>query len=273
MIALLAIISIVGIGLTIARRLDDSDARADDWASERMLALDAGSRALIADYLGTTRWLRITGVLVGVGAALLTPSSIGFVPDVLRSPWLPGIIGYLLGTVAGEVALRRPRGSRAAVRVRTLDHYLSPWAKRAERLVAAVALVVIGIGFVVPDREAELSPYGESVGLLVGVVVVLLGAESLQRWIVRRPQPVVSAAMLAADDAIRRASVHAIAGASLGLQSILAGGGFWALALSDVQMLRWTMWVPALASLGIALGCCTMFDDGRWQRWQTPVTR
>lgn len=72
--------------------------------------------------------------------------------------------------------------------------------------------------------------------------------------------------MLKADDAIRRQSVHSIAGAGMGLQWLLASVALWALAGSDVEVLRWTMWLPAILAWIIALTRCTYYDSGVWQR-------
>jgi len=79
---------------------------------------------------------------------------------------------------------------------------------------------------------------------IVGVVLSL-GFERIQRWVVQRPQSFTEPALVAADDAIRSQSVHSIAGSGLAALLVLMSFVAWGLAVSDVQVLRWTMFVPA----------------------------
>ena len=62
----------------------------------------------------------------------------------------------------------------------------------------------------------------------------------------QRPQPFTAPELVAADDAIRSQAVHSLAGSSLAIQLMCLGGMMFVLQRSDVQVLRWTMWVAGL---------------------------
>ncbi len=238
----------------------------EPWARERDLAVDDTNRAMVAWYLRTSRTLRLLGILAGFVLAPLIGLALGDRTLGGGYVWYAAVAGYLGGVAYAEVALRRPPGGQASIRRRVLDDYLSPWARRGQRRTAVVAGALAGLTLLVPMRAPVLVSTGHRIALALAVPAVLLAVEVLQRWLVRRPQPVVAPSLLRADDAIRRQSVHSIAGAGMGLQWLLAGAAMWALAGSDVQLLRWTMWLPALLAWGVAIGSCTHYDSGVWQR-------
>ncbi|MGY6502731.1 MAG: hypothetical protein ACXIVQ_17780 [Acidimicrobiales bacterium] len=257
--------SVVLVGLAI-RAYRRSGASADAWARERELTLDDENRAMVVSYLQTSRSLRVLGVLAGPMVALVVALAVGEASLVPSYMWLPAAVaGYMVGIVVAEVLLPRPKSQRAAVRPRRLPDYLSPWALRSQRRAAVGAGALAAIAVAVPTREPAWVSISGRVAIFVGVLVVVASAEGIQRWLIRRPQPVVSAALLEADDAIRRQSVHSIAGAGIGMQWLLVGAASWALAVSDVQFFRWTMWVPAMLSSALALAACTLYDRGWWQ--------
>lgn len=253
------------VGLAI-RAYRYSPSLVEPWARERDLEIDSTNRAMIAWYLRTSRTLRLLGVLAGFVLAPLTALALGDQELGAGYLWLAAVAGYLGGVAYAEVALRRPAGSAASMRPRELSDYLSPWARRAQRRTAAFAGICALAALVVPLRDPWFVSRAARVATFVAVPLILLAVEALQRWLIRRPQPVVETSLLRADDAIRRQSVHSIAGAGMGLQWLLAGASMWALAGSDVQILRWTMWITGLLAWGIALGACTHYDSGVWQR-------
>lgn len=256
-----------------ARAYRGAEERADGWAAERHLTLDSQNRAMVVWYLRSSRALRILGALAGfvlTTLARLAASDHGSDPGGWA--WMGAVAGYLAGVVYAEVTLRRPPGHRASVRPRQLRGYLSPWAARAQRRTAAMAGLFAMAALLVPAREpgTSLPPSGVVLAL---VALVAGGVEAIQRWLVRRPQPVVSTSLREADDAIRRQSVHSIAGAAIGLHWLLTSLAMVVLANSDVQLLRWTMWAPALAAFWIGLVMCTRFEHGGFQvrRPERPV--
>lgn len=139
-----------------------------------------------------------------------------------------------------------------------------------QRGVGATAVVLAAVVAVVGFEEAE--SYGMSglsgraavvLGPLGLVVAVLL--EVGQRWIVTRPQPVVATDLLEADDAIRSQSISSIAAAGIAILLLLVGHLWWQLALSDVQLLRWTAWVPAISCWVAALASWLRFGHIPWR--------
>jgi len=267
---LLGVLIVIGpaavlVGLAI-RSYRHSASLVEPWARERDLEIDSTNRAMVAWYLRTSRTLRLLGVLAGFVLAPLTALALGDEGLGAGYLWLAAVAGYLGGVAYAEVALRRPAGTAASMRRRELSDYLSPWAQRAQRRTAAFSGFCALAAVAVPMRDPLFVSLPARVATLVAVPFILLGVEALQRWLIRRPQPVVATSLLRADDAIRRQSVHSIAGAGMGLQWLLAGASMWALAGSDVQILRWTMWIAGLLAWGIALGACTLYDSGVWQR-------
>lgn len=46
---------------------------------------------------------------------------------------------------------------------------------------------------------------------------------------------------------------------------LLVGSMCWAMAQSDVQLLRWTMWVPAVLSSLVAVVLCLHYGHRAWR--------
>lgn len=249
----------VGLASWMYRR---AGAAANRWARARGLALSDENRPMVVGYLRASRMFRFLGMAAGFVIPPLAVLALGKWPPAWEYGWPMVVFGYLAGIVCAEVTLRRPRGRRASVRPRGLRDYLSSSAVRAQRATAACAGVLAGAALAVPMREPVLASRWSRAAVLVGVVVVFTGVEVVERWLVRRPQPVVSVPLLAADDAIRRQSVHSIAGAGMGMQWLLAGAAMIILAGSDLQLLRWTMWEPAMLSWMVAFVACGWYDWG-----------
>jgi hypothetical protein len=99
--------------------------------------------------------------------------------------------------------------------------------------------------------------------VVFGAFAVVL--EALERWVVRRPQPFTSQSLVAADDAIRAQSVHALSGSGLALLLAALSGLFAVLTASDVEILRWTMWLPALAAFVLSVRACLDIGQQPWR--------
>ncbi len=250
----------------------------DAWADEHGLALTPENRPLVARYLRKSRVLRTWG---GVAGALL-PSMVefawsgrvqvlGFGTDGESAPLAFGTIyvGYLIGALCAELSLARPPAGRrraASLVRRELGHYLPRSLIRAQRAAAVAG----GLGTLALD----LVPYPESVSspgaasLVVGAVVVLAfgaGLEAIERWLVRRPQPFTSPPLVAADDAIRAQSIHALAAAGLALQLLFCCAVALGLQASDVPALQVTMAYPAVACLILSIYACRNVGERPWR--------
>ena len=137
----------------------------------------------------------------------------------------------------------------------------------------AVVLGVLALGLVPYDPQEAAEPGW--LGLITGAAAFAafaLGLEALERWLVRRPQPFTSPSLVAADDAIRAQSLHSLAGSGLALLLVACSGIFVALAASDLAVLRWTMWLPALVALLLSIGACQEIGRRAW-RVRRPIAR
>ncbi len=239
-----------------------------EWARAHALDLNPQNRPMVAWYLRTARILRTWGVVGGVFLPPLVVSSLGGAGDA-NPIWM--FAGYLVGALYAELSLVRPvaTGPRSATLVpRELDDYLPRrllWTQRGVGLITAAGGLV---ALVVP--YGGRSPWFEQPDRLLGAIVVVaavlgLGLERLERWLVQRPQPFVDPSLLAADDAIRAQSVHSLAGSGLAVLLLLAGVVAGALAASDVQVLRWTMWIVAGLSLVLAVYACLYYGHRAWR--------
>lgn len=198
------------------------------WADDRALSGSPEAAALVDDYLARRKRLRWISALVALVVVNLVAWLVTDEPRV-RVDLVPIMGTYVLGTVLAELTLTRPRGERpvASLSERTLDQYLALGWSRALRVASVVAAA--GWLSLVPlvDEQGRVvavpSPQS-ALAFTALALVVTAAAEAVTRVIVRRPQPGASPAVLAADDAIRSDSVHAITGAALGFAVMWIGG-------------------------------------------------
>jgi hypothetical protein len=146
--------------------------------------------------------------------------------------------------------------------------------QRGVGVAAVVGAFVVGVLPYSEHRSGVGSAPNTAVVLVVGLLAATfaVGLERLQRWLVERPQPFTDPELLAADDAIRSQSVHSLAGSGLAVLLLMAGSVCLAMAASDVQILRWTMWVPGVFSFIAALYACLYYGHRAW-RVRRPTTR
>jgi hypothetical protein len=216
-----------------------SEGRIARWSSHYGLALTESNRSLVEAYLRRTRSLQVAGGALGW---LLSPLYITLFgrPFPFTDNWvLLAVAGYLLGAAVAEVTFLRRSRSHSSVRAaalaqRTLSDYIpraTIWAIRMLPLTS-VSLAVI-YAFVPKNLQRTVDP---SVAFMIAssVLVVVLAAliEWFLRTIVTRPQPAITNDFLAADDAIRAASIHSLAAAGIAL--ILMSIGWVAVSLGDV---------------------------------------
>jgi hypothetical protein len=256
-----------------------SEAQLVHWAQARGLELTPENRPIVARYLRRARVLRICGALAGVLVPTLVELVwhgelvvLGFHGDGTGAPYagpMEAYIGYLLGALAAEVSLARPRdpARRSASLVpRVLDDYLPPCLLLAQRALGAAVVLGIVLTGLVPYSSAASDPDWSA---LAGGAAVFggfaVGLELVERWIVRRPQPFTSASLVSADDAIRAQSVHTLAGAGLALLLLGLSGVFAVLTVSDVDLLTWTMWLPALAAFVLSVRACLDIGQQPWR--------
>jgi hypothetical protein len=139
--------------------------------------------------------------------------------------------------------------------------YAGPMEAYIGYLLGAAGTLVIGL---VPSPLASETDWAVLAGGAVFFGAFAVALEALERWVVRRPQPFTSPSLVAADDAIRAQSVHAIAGAGLALLLVTLSGLFVVLTASDVDLLNATMWLPALVAFVLSIRACRDIGQQPW---------
>ncbi len=245
------------------------------WARARGLDLAPESEGTVRWYLRRGRVARTGGALAGlllVGAAF---AALGR-GETGGAEVAGAFVGYLLGALYAELSLVRPGHARtrsASLVPRRLADYLPPELRRTQRALAvvvavgALALAVVPVGVRTPWAPV---PWWVSVGGAVAVLALAAGLEGLQGWLLRRPQPLTSPALLRADDAIRAQSVQSISGSAIALLLVALGLVSLRLAQSDVQVLRWTMWAVGFFALSAALFACQYYGHQPWSVCRLP---
>ena len=249
-----------------------------EWSGSHGFELTAQNRPMVSWYLRTARILRAWGLVAGVVVptflalawsghldVLGVDSSGGFNPGDVG--WV--FVGYLVGALYAEVALVRPVGGArrsASLVPRRLDDFLGRRVLWAQRGLAASAALAAVTSLALPFDPPEMRP---SWVVVAGFAVYAAGfaatLEAFQRWIVRRPQPYSDPSVIAADDAIRSQSVRSMAGAGISVLLLMSAGGSLLLAVSDVTVLRWTMWLPATIATVLALVACPRVGERSWR--------
>lgn len=251
--------------------------RPSEWAAGVGLELTPHNLDFVRSYIRRTRTLRIAGGLTGLVAPFAYSAYAGEPPPAPFdfSP-ITALAGYLVGGVLAELLVRRAKPKLPTARLvpRDLRHYLPSFQIIGLRVTAAAALVLYLLYLVVAqdlaiDRADALPPPTVMVPM---IVLILLVVELLQRYIVRRPQPAAQSDLLDADDAVRSASVHALAGAGIALELLIVSVEILGIGVvSDIQVVRWTLpWIAVLC-LGVSLG--SWMDLTQPRHWKVRHTQ
>lgn len=232
--------------------------RVDHWAAARRVPHTPETRAWVTARLQRSRRWRSIGVAVG----LLTPYVWTWVQRSVMEGQPDGtvliVLGYVAGALASEIsAARRTRATGvAALERRRADQYLPRSARYLARVLAAVgvAIALIHFHFISPIRAPGPGIARIVLGLLL-VLGALAAVETVPRMVARRPQPFDNEPMRRADNAMRAWSACSVGGALLALMLVTVANLWFSLAAySDVQLIRWSVWlaIPA-APVAIAL--------------------
>ncbi|HEY3211041.1 MAG TPA: hypothetical protein VGL18_14885 [Actinomycetota bacterium] len=231
------------------------------WARVYGIELTEANRPMIVAYLRRTTRIRTVGALVGLATSILfvTLTNGGQSNSFLGNGLFLALVGYLVGTVVAEAVVPRP--PRGAVRTaslvpRTLQDYLPGHAVAALRGLPALSVALIPV-YVVAKAWSDapvsnISEFGFAVTSAI-LLVMAIGIEVMQRMIVHRPQPVLALDLVEADDAIRSASVHALAGGGVALSLIWLTYQLGAIGNGQAAVLSWVLAFLAILSIGLAL--------------------
>jgi hypothetical protein len=229
------------------------------WTKAYGIGLTEANRPVIAAYLRRTRRIRTVGSLAGLVTSILvvTLTNGSQSNSFLGNGLLLAVVGYLVGTVVAEAAIPRP--PRAVIRTaslipRTLPDYLPGYAIAAMRGLPVLSVALIPVYVAVPSNApvSNISKLGFAVTSAI-VLAMAVGVEVMQRMIVRRPQPLLSPDLLEADDAIRSASVHALAGGTMALALIWLTYQLGAIGNGRGGTVSWLLAILAILAIGLAL--------------------
>jgi hypothetical protein len=286
LVPLLLIVAVVVPLAVIRAHRPVEDGFVGEWAEAHDLALTLANRPMVSWYLRTAGILRTWGAVGGVVLPALCALAwsghleiLGYDTEGGANPgdvsWI--FLGYLVGVLYAEVSLVRPvdPARRAASLVpRDLEDYLPRRLLQAQRALGAAIVVGVLVALGLPYAAPFMAPGPVATAVfVVWVTAFVLGLERLQRWLVRRPQPFTDPSLVAADDAIRSQSVHSVAGAGLGILLLMVAGVCVLLASADVAVLRWTLWIPALAATLLALVTCRYYGHRPWRVRRPPLSR
>jgi hypothetical protein len=244
------------------------------WGARYGLHLSDVNRSVISRYLQRTRSLRMAGAGVGWIATGVFVTGVGQFVPLFGIPLMMAIAGYLFGAVIAEVTFLRELGAQTGVRSaalmpRALLDYvprLSVWALRA----LPVVLIVLAVLYALMPKHAVTPSDPSATAVLAAsalLVVVALAVERLLQAIVARPQPAINAELMAADDAIRASSIHALSGAGVGLVLVGIGAVLYALQYASTDdALR--EWLGYPATLAILLSLVSWIRLGHPRTWR-----
>ena len=234
-VGLVVLIAALGHGL----RTVDRD-EVEELAERADLEVTSGNIGLLVDAVARTRLWRTVGVLVALllsFAVLALGAILTGRLDIPLALLLWGLVGYWAGCIVGEMRTawaNSSGGPRSASLVRrdVLD-YIGDWAVSRPRMLAAIgggsALLAVALG----SRDTWVVLSGS------GAVVVYVVLSLVMRYVVERGRPGLEPDVAAADDAIRSRSLHAIAGATVGI-------GIWTASLAAAGLV-----LTMLAVLGV----------------------
>jgi hypothetical protein len=265
------LVPLVIVSVALIRAYGEVDDRfVEGWARAHALTLTDENRIMVRWYLRNARVLRTWGVLAGLFLPSLIALALGAgdATPVPQNPvWI--FVGYLVGALYAELSLVRPvdpRRRAASLVPRELGDYLPRRLLMAQRVMGALILAA-GVAVVLVPFRDDWFDVDRLLCLVVAVTgaAVAVGLERVEAWVVQRPQPFASPSLVAADDAIRSQSVHSLAGSGLAVLLLAFSYLSYTLAMSDVQVLRWTMWLPAIAGTLLALVACLYYGHRAWR--------
>jgi hypothetical protein len=246
------------------------------WALAHDIDVDDETRPVVERYLRRSRVCRTWGAIAGLMAPTVIRPLLGqpvHVAGIGAYEATPGevgllFIGYLVGALWAELSLSRSSTSahRAALVPRELDDYLPRRLLWLQRVLAAGCVVsLMALPLLDTGPAVEMPSWGTVAGLSGVIGVFAAALERLEWWIVRRAQPFISEPLLAADDAIRAQSIHAVAGAGIAFLLFAFGlAAYGLLATSSLDLLRNTFWVPGAFAL-VAYAAGRHYGERAWR--------
>jgi hypothetical protein len=252
------------------------------WTKAHGVTITDGNSPVIRRYLLRGRRIRTSGALAGYTAYYIWVS---FRHDDSGVSWFTATFaGYLIGAALAEIWAFRPEPGRirsASLTPRRMTDYVPRLAVVLMRAlpIAMIALVAAWPAF--PERRFEFPrrdqwrPSLWPTLVWLGVALLLwLFVESTARRIVRRPQPMMSEDLIAADDAIRSTAIHGLMGAGLALMLGIFSQSLarWNSHIEPLPPNNFIMIISILCGLGSLFAWLRLGIDQPWvvQRSKPP---
>ena len=246
-VGLVAFIALTAMVIAVTATIEVSDARIRRFANKHALTITPDNGEIVIRYLGTTRRWRL-GCLIAIGAIVI---GVRFASqDALRASTGELFLGWFVGAVIAEWRVSRlPAGARpsASLQRRRSDDYIHP-ALRALPVVLALIVSSGWVGTVLDGLTFDRHDRSAVAGLAALTCAAVCHAVAVR--VLRRPQPVAAADVLAADDAVRSRSLHAVHGAGVTLTTGCLAWQWQAMAGAVDSPVR----DSALASASLAVG-------------------
>ncbi len=268
-LAIFALICVLIPGVLLVRALRYPNAvQLAEWAASYDLQLTAANHPVVQAYLRRTRQFRAIPTAVAwaiTGMPLLTgkPLPFNMGSSVALYAYFAGAVMAVI-TMSTSHSQRRTRQARLTPRA--VDDYLASHVRRLLWGSSALVLALLPIYAAVaawarrpqgPRTEGGVLPVAEIAAVVVIALAVAVVSEIAQRRLVARPQPVNSPDLVAADDALRSASVSAAAGA--GVVVVLGAFATQIEAIAKLMETDWLRWPLHLVALGAVLLALSSF--------------
>ena len=192
---------------------------------------------------------RLAGAAIGLS---LPPVLAGLGVNIPGGGLLYGVIGYLIGAFVAALipGLQRTEPRRASLVPRRPSDYLPRLALQAPSFaVGASALAVIVYNL--EPHQSNVYFTGAPAGLLM-TAIAAAGTLLAVRVVVGRAQPMTSADLVAADDAMRTQAIHTLAGA--GIAIALFGTAACLFGMGVTASLSWLKVIGVLGGTVALLG-------------------
>jgi hypothetical protein len=239
--------------LGIATRNLDDPREVTAWARAHGVELTAGNVGLVRYFVRLVVVLRVTGGLGGLFVGSLLDDAVGWRTSEGGGAWVWALCGWMVGAWWADrtVAPRTGTGAGASLAPRRLGDYLPRYLQVAPAVGAALAVGLATAAIVDPARGIETDRW--VLAAAAGAAVAIAGVAVLAQWsVVARPQPALSADVVAADDAVRATAIHHLGGGATAAILLIAMGLATQPELVGLQGVRPTLFLGSFFGAIIA---------------------
>jgi hypothetical protein len=192
-----------------------SRARVERFASRQRLTVTADNGNQVIRYLATSRRWRTAGLIGGLVASQVMASD----EQIVTFNFIVIFAGWFLGALIAEARVAHLRYGvvrGASLTPRRPARYVRRFAWVLVPATAALALLT-GVATAVADGLGWAAPDWSAWGWLAVAITLAVAVRVTQLVILRRPQPLAAADVIAADDAIRSRALHVLSGGGAAL--------------------------------------------------------